>query len=119
MLSCIMCFTYFQQVLSWLCNREDYFCAASIALDLLHDADSLFHLWKHAEKIDEEDEHLARQMRFLKDAYLKSIENRHDNFHRSMITLRTLVILIAITRPRPIAVTSSCLFGLVKSSMSH
>lgn len=46
----------FQQVLSWLCNREDYFTAASIALDLLHDADSLFHLWENAEKIDEEDE---------------------------------------------------------------
>jgi hypothetical protein len=48
--------TPFQQVLSWLCNRRDYFTAASIALDLLNDPESLYHLWKHAEKIDEEDE---------------------------------------------------------------
>ena len=46
----------FQQVLSWLCNRHDYFTAASIGLDLLNDPESLYHLWKHAEKIDEEDE---------------------------------------------------------------
>jgi hypothetical protein len=46
----------FQQVLSWLSNREDYFCAASLALDLLKDADSLSHLWRHAEKVDEDDE---------------------------------------------------------------
>lgn len=46
----------FQQVLSWLCNQQDYFGAASLALDLLHDADSLYHLWKHSAKVDEEDE---------------------------------------------------------------
>jgi hypothetical protein len=46
----------FQQVLSWLSNREDYFTAASVALDLLHDAETLFHLWKNAEKFDEDDE---------------------------------------------------------------
>eukprot|EP00980_Cylindrotheca_fusiformis_P014025 scaffold3670_cov124-Cylindrotheca_fusiformis.AAC.1 len=46
----------FQQVLSWLVENEDYFTAAGIALDLLKDGETLFHLWKHADKIDEVDE---------------------------------------------------------------
>lgn len=46
----------FSQVLGWLSQRQDYFTAASIALDLLHDPETLFHLWRHAEKIDEEAE---------------------------------------------------------------
>jgi hypothetical protein len=48
----------FQQVLSWLStNQQDYFTAASVALDLLHDADTLLHLWKYSdEKIDQDEE---------------------------------------------------------------
>jgi hypothetical protein len=46
----------FQEVLAWLSDQEDYFTAASIALDLLQDTDTLFHLWQNAEKIDEVDE---------------------------------------------------------------
>jgi hypothetical protein len=46
----------FSQVLGWLSRKQDYFTAASIALDLLRDPETLYHLWKHAEKIDEEDE---------------------------------------------------------------
>ena len=46
----------FSQVLGWLSQKQDYFTAASIALDLLRDPETLYHLWKNAEKIDEEDE---------------------------------------------------------------
>ena len=46
----------FQQVLAWLVKRKNFFVAAGIGLDLLQDADSLYHLWKNAEMIDEEDE---------------------------------------------------------------
>ena len=46
----------FSQILCWLSQKQDYFTAASIALDMLQDPDTLYHLWKHAEKIDEEDE---------------------------------------------------------------
>ncbi|KAG7359261.1 hypothetical protein IV203_015850 [Nitzschia inconspicua] len=46
----------FQQVLAWLAKGGDYFTAASVALDLLHDGDTLFHLWKNAEMVDEEEE---------------------------------------------------------------
>ena len=46
----------FQQVLAWLAKRKNFFVAAGIALDLLQDGDSLYHLWKNAEMIDEEDE---------------------------------------------------------------
>ena len=46
----------FQEVLSWLSDEEDYFTAASIALDLLQDAEVLFHLWKNSDKVDEVDE---------------------------------------------------------------
>lgn len=47
--------TPFQQVLSWLSDQQDYFTAASLALDLLRDGDSLRHLWRAFEKIDEDD----------------------------------------------------------------
>lgn len=48
--------TPFQHVLSWMSEKEDYFAAASLALDLLCDAESLRHLWRTFEKIDEEKE---------------------------------------------------------------
>lgn len=46
----------FDQVLSWLADRGDYFTASSIALNLLHDAETLYHLWRTADKIDSIDE---------------------------------------------------------------
>jgi hypothetical protein len=47
----------FQQVLSWLLTeREDYFTAASIALDLLRDGASLRLLWSAFDKLDEDEE---------------------------------------------------------------
>lgn len=46
----------FSQVLGWLSQKRDYFTAASIALDMLQDPDTLYHLWGNAERIDEEDE---------------------------------------------------------------
>jgi hypothetical protein len=36
--------TPFNQVLSWLCQRRDYFTAASVALSLLDDADAVYDL---------------------------------------------------------------------------
>jgi hypothetical protein len=36
--------TPFDQILSWLCQRRDYFTAASIALSLLDDADAVYEL---------------------------------------------------------------------------
>lgn len=41
----------FQQVLAWLAKRNDFFSAASIALDLLQDGECLFHLWENADLI--------------------------------------------------------------------
>jgi hypothetical protein len=46
----------FQQILAWLAKGGDYFTAASVALDLLQDGDTLFHLWKNAEMVDEQEE---------------------------------------------------------------
>mmetsp|Transcript_4177 Transcript_4177/g.7659 ORF Transcript_4177/g.7659 Transcript_4177/m.7659 type:complete len:702 (-) Transcript_4177:675-2780(-) len=46
----------FQQVLAWLAKQGDYFTAASVALDLLQDGETLYHLWKHLEMIDEQEE---------------------------------------------------------------
>ena len=47
----------FQQVLSWLLSqKEDYFGAASVALDLMCDSVSLRLLWRAFERIDEDDE---------------------------------------------------------------
>jgi len=48
--------TPFQQVLSWMSKQKDYFAAASLALDLLGDAESLRFLWRSFEKIDDDDE---------------------------------------------------------------
>eukprot|EP00977_Amphora_coffeiformis_P002884 scaffold539_cov144-Amphora_coffeaeformis.AAC.3 len=41
----------FDLVLSWLAHHEDYFTAASLALDLLQDESSLRHLWESYGKI--------------------------------------------------------------------
>ena len=41
----------FDLVLSWLAHHEDYFTAASLALDLLQDGPSLRHLWESYGKI--------------------------------------------------------------------
>jgi hypothetical protein len=75
----------FQQVLSWLCNREDYFTAASIALDLLHDAESLLHLWNHAEKIDEDDE--QTKLEGLLDGIIPIADTSEDQAIKKTATL--------------------------------
>jgi hypothetical protein len=46
----------FDLVLSWLAYHEDYFTAASLALDLLQDGTSLRHLWESYGKIRGEDD---------------------------------------------------------------
>jgi hypothetical protein len=46
----------FQQVLAWLAKKGNYFTAASVALDLLQDGETLFHLWKQSDMIDEQEE---------------------------------------------------------------
>ncbi|GKZ00145.1 hypothetical protein MPSEU_000967800 [Mayamaea pseudoterrestris] len=48
--------TSFQQILSWLMNNGNYFSAASVALDMLQDAESLRLLWNSYNKIDDDDE---------------------------------------------------------------
>ena len=48
--------TPFQAVLGWLAQQEDFFTAASLALDLLCDGESLRHLWRAFDRIDDEDE---------------------------------------------------------------
>ena len=46
----------FPDVLAWLSQREDFFTAASLALDLLRDSESLRHLWRAFDKIDDDTE---------------------------------------------------------------
>ncbi|CAJ1967590.1 unnamed protein product [Cylindrotheca closterium] len=46
----------FHQVLSWLADRGDYFTASSIALSLLQDVETLYHLWTTSDKIDNTEE---------------------------------------------------------------
>jgi hypothetical protein len=46
----------FQQILAWLAKGGDFFIAASIALDLLQDGETLYHLWRNASMIDEHEE---------------------------------------------------------------
>lgn len=41
----------FQQILAWLAKRDDFFTAASVALDLLQDRKCLLQLWKDADLI--------------------------------------------------------------------
>ncbi|KAL9187597.1 hypothetical protein ACHAXT_005975 [Thalassiosira profunda] len=45
--------TPFHQVLSWLCQRRDYFTAASVALSLLDDADAVYELRGIPKTLDE------------------------------------------------------------------
>lgn len=44
----------FGEVLEWLSREGDFFSAASVALDLLRDADSLRVLWRSFEKIEDD-----------------------------------------------------------------
>ncbi|CAB9515085.1 expressed unknown protein [Seminavis robusta] len=48
--------TPFYQILSWLSHRNDFFTAASVALDLKKDVSTLRHLWRSFDRIDEDDE---------------------------------------------------------------
>ena len=48
--------TPFNQVLSWLCQRRDYFTAASVALSLLDDADAVYDLRGISKAGDDVDE---------------------------------------------------------------
>ena len=61
----------FQQVLAWLSSKKDLFTAASIALDLLRDPDTLLVLWKYAgEETEHDDEELHNQLEGLLDGIL-------------------------------------------------
>jgi hypothetical protein len=61
----------FQQVLAWLSNKQDFFTAASVALDLLRDADTLHHLWKYGEEnMDHSDDELRKSLEGLLDGIL-------------------------------------------------
>jgi hypothetical protein len=75
----------FQQVLSWLVENEDYFTAASIALDLLKDAESLCHLWKNADKIDEVDQQI--KLEGLLDGVVPIREGFPEDNHTATATL--------------------------------
>ena len=46
----------FAAILAWLASRHDYFTASSLALDLLKDTQSLRHLWRAHDKMDDENE---------------------------------------------------------------
>ena len=48
--------TPFNQILSWLSQKGDYFTAASVALDLKKDVSTLRHLWRSFDRIDEDNE---------------------------------------------------------------
>jgi hypothetical protein len=87
----------FSQVLCWLSQRRDYFTAASIALDMLKDPDTLYHLWKNAEKIDEEDE--QNRLHGLLDGIipinvLEMQERTHGSTTVSQLADMTVVCLI-------------------------
>ena len=77
----------FQQVLAWLAKRKNFFVAAGIALDLLQDADSLYHLWKHAEMIDEEDEEMKLVGLLDGIAPIRLLDdNQRANEHKHSVT---------------------------------
>ena len=46
--------TPFDQVLSWLCQRRDYYTAASVALSLLDDAEAVYQLCGISKSSEEE-----------------------------------------------------------------
>ncbi len=46
----------FNDVLSWMSQQEDFFTAASVALALLRDAETLRHLWRATEHIEADEE---------------------------------------------------------------
>jgi hypothetical protein len=71
----------FQQILAWLAKEGDYFTAASVALDLLQDGDTLFHLWKNAEMVDEQEE--QSKLDGLLDGIIpiQLVVENHDSSH--------------------------------------
>lgn len=83
----------FQQVLSWLSDEGDYFTAASVALDLLQDAESLFHLWRNAEKIDEV--HEQTKLEGLLDGIIPIRESYTDekkSLHSTLVQLADMTV---------------------------
>ena len=66
----------FQRVLAWLSMQNDYFTAASIALNLLQDIESLRHLWLDFRKM-ENDEPFS-QLDGLLDGILPIGTDRYD-----------------------------------------
>ena len=77
----------FQQVLAWLAKRKNLFVAAGIALDLLQDSDCLYHLWKHAEMIDEEDEEMKLVGLLDGIAPIRLLDdNQRANGHKHSVT---------------------------------
>lgn len=75
----------FQRILSWLSDQGDFFTAASLALDLLRNTQSLSHLWRTFDRLDDEND------RSMLDGLLDGIlplhnSDEHTNLNPAIMT---------------------------------
>lgn len=82
----------FHQVLSWLADRGDYFTASSIALNLLQDAETLYHLWRTADKIDSIEE--QNNLEGLLDGIepIEEFDDENDGPSPAMVELADMTV---------------------------
>lgn len=91
--------TPFHQILSWLSQNEEYFIAASVALDLTSfNAATLKHLWRSFDRIDEDDE--RNKLEGLLDGIIpiqEQMESSHVGLESDQIVQFTMMQLADLT----------------------
>lgn len=85
--------TAFNQILSWLSQKGDYFTAASVALDLKKDVSTLRHLWRSFDRIDEDDE--RTKLEGLLDGIIPIHEQMVSDESEGDQTLQTAMVQLA------------------------
>ncbi|KAL7543993.1 hypothetical protein ACHAXR_013438 [Thalassiosira sp. AJA248-18] len=86
--------TPFNQVLSWLCQRRDYYTAASVALSLLDDADAVYELCGIPKSSEEEFSHHKGLLDGIKP--LGSDQSSHGNISDTMTSLADMAVACLI-----------------------
>jgi len=82
--------TPFNQVLSWLCSRRDYYTAASVALSLLDDAEAVYELCGITKKSAEEE--WTHHKGLLDGIKPLGDDSAHQNIADSMTSLADMAV---------------------------
>jgi hypothetical protein len=85
--------TPFDQILTWLCQRRDYYTAASIALSLLDDADAVYELCRIPKSSEEE---LSHHKGLLDGIQSLTIDNSHGNKSEMLTYLADMTVACLI-----------------------